>query len=207
MPGALPSPSIQQSTRIDSPTSTTRRESLDFPPEPASLNATQKTSTSPPIELGGGRTLPRGWYLDPSFANHFDQENGPPSPIISPRSGQFEPDPALHNEGERYKPRLPPMLSERRQTYEGLSTKREGEEMAQLRKPTPRYGSAPPNTCTNQVDEWGRITGDNARGGEGRESFVRRMSQKYGANENTQDAPRQQVKLGLSCPLHSRIEG
>lgn len=140
-------------------------------------------------EIGGGRTLPRGWYLDPSFANHLDEnetelartsmETQEHRHFDSTQQGDFA---RLAQQDST--PRPPP--TERRQTYEALSNRRQGE-TAILRKPTPRYGSAPasnevPGAFPDQPDEFGRtFRGDEQREGEGRESFVRRMSQKYGA--------------------------
>ncbi|GAA5981521.1 hypothetical protein JCM11641_004084 [Rhodosporidiobolus odoratus] len=91
-------------------------------------------------ELGGGRTLPRGFYVDPSFSA--------PTELATPREEL----------------RSPPLLA---------ST-------AELRKPTPRYGSTPAGASgsqvQNEVDEFGRASVATVKR---EDSFVARMSQKY----------------------------
>jgi hypothetical protein len=198
--------------RIESPprsaTSENRRVSIEEP--------TLRSSRSPPplagtsssqqdIELGGGRTLPRGWYLDPSFANHFQQqrqsqeEAAAPLPPSSPTQSR------------------PQLVNERRQTYDALSTRREdgNDGGVILRKPTPRYGSAPPlqssgaNDVRSYRDNEGQSanvdeSGRNATGGEEeRESFVRKMSQKY-ATGGGESKERQTVSAS-STQLHRFI--
>lgn len=177
-----PSPPL---TRAASPQVSAR----DPSPQASRRPSVEEQATTNINEIGGGRTLPRGWYLDPSFANHLDEnetelartsmETQQHRQFESTQQGDFA---QLAEQDST--PRPPP--TERRQTYEALSNRREGE-TAILRKPTPRYGSAPasnevPGAFPDQPDEFGRTSrGDEQREGEGRESFVRRMSQKYGA--------------------------
>ncbi|GAA5901446.1 uncharacterized protein JCM6883_000215 [Sporobolomyces salmoneus] len=187
----IPSPIRQTSPlaeapRIASPSlsSSTNTRRVSIAEEPIPIPSTPPESSS----LGGGRTLPRGWYLDPSFANHLEEHSSPPSAPVSPplsTSARSRPESVAGR---------PQFGGERRQTYDALSIQREGggDEEVLLRKPTPRYGSAPPIGANQEqrdvggVDEWGR---NRVEGSGERESFVRGMSQKYGngvSQEQTQ---------------------
>ncbi|GAA5958256.1 hypothetical protein JCM3765_004770 [Sporobolomyces pararoseus] len=199
-----------QPTHIDSPpppnvsNHSNRRVSIEEPTirQSKPIIPPSSPSQNPPVEqqqrdLGGGRTLPRGWYLDPSFANHLDQQeiSSPPPLPLSPRLDQTSPQ--LESQVGDERPRFG--LLEKRQ-----ETQRRGEEddvggngEVLLWKPTPRYGSAPPVSSSRKeeeevdgesqevVDEWGRSlssrTGHHQER-EREESFVRRMSQKYGSS-------------------------
>jgi len=181
-PAPQPSPFL---TRAASPQASAR----DPSPQASRRPSIEEQAPTNSNEIGGGRTLPRGWYLDPSFANHLDENETElaRTSMETQQHRQFDstqPGDFARLADQDSTPRPPP--TERRQTYEALSNRRQGEN-AILRKPTPRYGSAPasnevPGAFPDQPDEFGRTSrGDEQREGEGRESFVRRMSQKYGA--------------------------
>ncbi|GAA5992406.1 hypothetical protein JCM5350_000966 [Sporobolomyces pararoseus] len=186
-----------QTTRIDSsPTVSDRRVSIEEPTirqsrptsisqDPISPQQQQQQQQQQQTDVGGGRTLPRGWYLDPSFANHLDDQrlSSPPPPPVSPR---------IDNQTQTQaneRPRFGLEMEERRQSYDhslGSISRREGDGEVLLRKPTPRYGSAPPVSNVGEIDEWGRnnrVVGEELKK---RESFVRRMSQKYGSNNQAE---------------------
>ena len=180
-PQSQPTP---YSSRIDSPKVAARVPS----PQASRHQSVEEQAQSNSNEIGGGRTLPRGWYLDPSFANHHDENETVQARTSMETQDHFDETPQegfARSSQEDLTPR--PAPAERRQTYDTLSDRREGEDGI-LRKPTPRYGSAPASNQVpgsfpeHQADEFGRTgRGDEQREGEGRESFVRRMSQKYGA--------------------------
>ncbi|GAA5926487.1 uncharacterized protein JCM15063_000288 [Sporobolomyces koalae] len=147
--------------------------------------------------LGGGRTLPRGWYLDPSFATGG-------SPVLQPEheSGPRLGDPEEHDFSTNTIRSSQPRSQQRssldalRRTDDApLSTEDMHRSSADpVRRPTPRYGSAPPLASMESarhteagVDEWGRPSQED--GG----SFVRRMSQKYGKQAETLEQVRRPV--------------
>ncbi|GAA6013718.1 hypothetical protein JCM11491_005069 [Sporobolomyces phaffii] len=170
----------EETTRFDAPqwSATTQQEEI-APPRPP----LPPTATSTSHDLGGGRTLPRGWYLDPSFANHLE-EDGPP---VSPR---------LEQSG-----------TSSTSTYDVLPSR--GEDDGTATRPTPRHGSAPdgnhPFQPSGDLDEWGRGTADTHEELEGQQSFVRRMSQKYGGGgEGDTDSRYTLPSRSTSPPSHNR---
>ncbi|GAA5911232.1 hypothetical protein JCM5296_001328 [Sporobolomyces johnsonii] len=187
------SPSSLAQTHSSPQPAPARSPVASTPSQPQRRQPPRTATSSPPahspstLELDGGRTLPRGWYLDPSFANHHD-----PEPSVLDAVGRQRRDSA----GTIMDPTsvsAHPTSSPRPSTSPGRrlrSPPGDGE----LRKPMPRYASAPvaaTSTAQEAVDEFGRSGGaeGGAGGGEGREgwgvavdrqaSFVARMSAKY----------------------------
>ncbi|GAA5945073.1 hypothetical protein JCM1841_002040 [Sporobolomyces salmonicolor] len=187
------SPSLLGQTHSSLPPAPARSPLAPTPSHPQQRQSPPTAASSPlarspsSLELDGGRTLPRGWYLDPSFANDHNPE---PSALDRSAGERRVSAGTLVDLTSSPTPPVRPLpLST--SPSRGLRTPPgDGE----LRKPMPRYASAQvaaTSTAQDAVDEFGRSVGaeGTAGGGEGREgpgvaverqaSFVARMSAKY----------------------------
>ncbi|GAA5879788.1 hypothetical protein JCM1840_001897 [Sporobolomyces johnsonii] len=208
------SPSSPAQTHSSPQPAPARSPLASAPSQPQQRQPPRTATCSPPahspstLELDGGRTLPRGWYLDPSFANHHDPE---PS-VLDPAGGQRRDSAGTSIDPTSVSayptsPR-PPLTSPGRRLG---SPPGDGE----LRKPMPRYASAPvaaTSTAQEAVDEFGRSgrAEGGAGGGEEREgwgvavdrqaSFVARMSAKYSSTGGAVAEGREERERGGEQP-------
>lgn len=185
-----PEETVAATTSTTSRSTIPSRSSTSSPLTNSVVESTTTTLSTAEAGGGGGRTLPRGWYLDPSFASHHVESHR------SPASSR----PTLESSPRRIGPDAFPAIEtiatgrEEQQQHEagtiarGAETGTGGTARVVVDEGEPRDGSV---RATGNLESQQREEGEEG-------SFVRRMSQRFNGSPA--------VSFSLSFSVSSLID-